>query len=166
MQMRLGKPENGNCYYSEKALLDSAAVREMKLLCTMQELYNRLLLLTSPSDAYYLPERATASVVDDVIISAHEPVTDGFGEMSLNFALRFGLVKQEQVEECSYHAIQFRGLLADAATGDVILAKAKLAVRKRSIVCCAEGCRARSLFHELSLTRCAGLQGWRGLLPE
>ncbi|CAE7250277.1 unnamed protein product, partial [Symbiodinium pilosum] len=96
-----------------------------------QELYNRLPLATSPSDTFSLPEGATAYVVDDVINSAQEVVTDGFGEMSLDFALQLGLVKQEQVEEGIYHAVQFLGLLTAFAMGDVILAKRVLTERKQ-----------------------------------
>ena len=87
------------CYYSTKGLFASAIVQEMKPHCTMQELYNRLPWLTSPSDTFYLPEGATSSVVDGGVNSAQEIVIDGFGEMSLDFALQLGLVKQERVEE-------------------------------------------------------------------
>ncbi|CAE7366740.1 unnamed protein product, partial [Symbiodinium sp. CCMP2592] len=130
VQLLFSKPEKGKCYYSEKALFDSPVVREMSRHYSMQDVYNRLPLLATPSKTYELGSEDTVCVVDDVVNAAGKNVTDGFAEISLDFALKHGLVTKEQVEQGIYHAIQFRGLFRDIASGEILLAKGMLAVRK------------------------------------
>ena len=59
---------------------------------SMQDLYNRLpLLAATPSKTYELGSDDTVCVVDDVVNAAEKNVTDGFGEISLDLALKHGL---------------------------------------------------------------------------
>ena len=109
---------------------------------SLQDLYNRLPLLATPSKTYELGSDDTVCVVDDVVNAAEKNVPDGFGEISLDLALKRGLVTKEQVEQGIYHAIQFRGLFRDIASGETLLAKGMLAVRKglQHVLCLRPKC--------------------------